>query len=690
MDSTAARLLEGLDPEQRQVVTHTGGPLVVLAGAGTGKTRAITHRIAYGAATGKMPAQHVLALTFTAKAAGEMRSRLRTLGFPNVQARTFHSAALRQLRYFWSDFAQGPFPQLLDGRPLGVVLRQLGIDVERETLRDVAAELEYAAVNLVGTDTYEAFANGRDLPSGIDVATMVQIMRGYAEFKTVNRLIDYQDVLLVLSGVLSQRPDIAAQVHSQYRHFVVDEFQDVSPIQYDLLGRWLGQRDSLCVVGDPAQTIYTFAGASDTYLLSLAGSGGSARHVSGNVRTLSLVRNYRSTPPIVSAANRVLSHTGSNRLVLKAQRSGGTEPIYTEYAEDAAEAAGVATRIAGQLSAGVPASEIAILFRTNGQSPAYEQALDARQISYLVRGGEQFFARQEIREAGALLRASASGRKVGPLNEVVAEILSAIGWQEVGPNHHGAVRQRWESLNALVGLARDMQATSELPVPLRAFVKELEERSEAQHAPTVEGVTLASVHAAKGLEWSHVHLVGMSEGLMPISYANTPAAVAEERRLFYVAVTRARDSLSVSWSRARQASAHSARKPSRFVEEMRGREPVAQHRSRHATRNPVRACACGTTLKTAVERSTGTCHNCAPAVDEKLVSALFGWRNRAAANLQVPPYLVMTSATLMSIAHLKPRTREALGTVSGIGPVKLGQFGDEVLDVVAGVIASAD
>lgn len=672
-----SELLDNLDPEQREVVTHEGGPLVVLAGAGTGKTRAITHRVAYGAHTGQLPAQHVLALTFTAKAAGEMRSRLRGLGVPQVQARTFHSAALRQLRYFWSEFARGPFPELMDGKfgPLRRILSELGIEPERETIRDVAAELEYAAVNLVGIDDYPQFAQSRELPPGIDTTAMVAIMRAYADHKTTNRLIDYQDVLLILSGVMASTPHIAAKIHQQYRHFVVDEFQDVSPIQYELLKNWLGERDSLCVVGDPAQTIYTFAGARDSYLMNLG-------NVLPQARTVSLVRNYRSTPPIVEVANKVLAHTGRNRMVLQPQRSGGVAPTFHEYPDDASEATGVAQRIAAQISSGVPASDIAILFRTNGQSPAFEHALDEHGIHYLVRGGEQFFARPEIRQAGALLRANMSQGKTGQLDTVVADLLTTLGWQEVGPRVHGAVRARWESLNALVNLAKQMQQDSDMPVPLSEFVAELEQRAEAQHAPSVQGVTLASVHAAKGLEWPHVYLVGMSEGLMPISYASTPLAVAEERRLFYVAVTRAQDTLTVSWSQARQASAQSTRKPSRFISEMRGHTPTQRERRQQARASSTRACDCGNALVSAQERRNRVCHECSQAVDENMVTTLKEWRTQTARELDVPAYMVLTTATLMSIAQARPQSLDELGQVSGIGPVKLGQFGDDILEAV--------
>ncbi|MYM19442.1 UvrD-helicase domain-containing protein [Brevibacterium sp. 5221] len=688
----AQALLAALDPEQRRVVEHPIGPLVVLAGAGTGKTRAMTHRIAYAAATGALEPQQVLALTFTAKAAGEMRARLRGLGVPGVQARTFHSAALRQLRFFWPAFAEGPFPELI-AQKAGAVARALaetGFEVERETVRDVAAEIEFAAVSMIGTEEYAGMAADRELPEGIDPAAMVRIMTAYGELKTRGRMLDFEDVLLVLTGVLATREDIAAQVHSQYRHFVVDEFQDVSPVQFDLLSRWLGRRSSLCVVGDPAQTIYTFAGATDSFLLGLPQRFEDAA-------TISLVRNYRSRAPIVDAANRVLAHTGRSPLVLQPTRTGGQPPALLEFPDDEAEAQGIAQRIAAQLTAGRRASDIAVLFRTNGQSRALEEALANAGIAYVLRGGERYFARREVKEAMAMLRAARSARAPQPLPDAVAEVLASLGWTAAGPARGGALRERWESLSALVELARRLQSDRELPVPLAEFVAELEDRREHQFAPPVDGVTLASVHAAKGLEWDSVHIVGLSEGLLPISYATTPAQIAEERRLFYVALTRARDELTLSWSLARQSGSRVQRRVSRFVGELRGKAQgaAAAQSARSGARRPGAAgarlreqqCArCARPLDGAAERRMGRCSHCAQAADARVLEALTAWREETAARLRVPAYMVFTTATLAAIAEVVPQTPADLERVPGMGPVKLGQFGAEVVAVVASAV----
>ncbi len=676
--SKAAQLLEALDTEQRAVAEHSGGPLVVLAGAGTGKTRAMTHRIAYGALTGQRDPKQTLALTFTAKAAGEMRSRLRSLGVAGAQARTFHAAALRQLRYFWPMFAEGPFPELMPNKAGSVarVMGNLGLTVERELVRDVAAEIEYAAVSLLGIDEYAQQAHSRELPGGLSASAIVDIMRGYSDLKTERRLLDFEDVLLTLSGVLGTRADLVATVHSQYRHFVVDEFQDVSPLQYDLLMRWLGDRDSLCVVGDPAQTIYTFAGATSNYLLS------TAQRFAGTT-TIELVRNYRSRASIVEAANKVLFHTGSGALQLQPVREGGQPPSASEYADDVSEAAAAAQRIQAQIAQGVRASDIAVLFRTNGQSRAVEEALEARGISYVLRGGERFFARREVKEAMVLLRSSAAARRTERLDTAVAEVLSSIGWQAQPPSATGALREKWESLNSLVQLASDMQRNSQLPITLPQFSAELEDRREHQFAPTVDGVTLASVHAAKGLEWSCVHLIGLTEGLMPISYAQTPRDIAEERRLFYVAVTRARDSLDLSWARMRQSGSRTQRRVSRFVAEMRGAQAVRREEAPRSTAVS-RACQqCGKALSEPADRRMGRCASCASPADSGLLSELSRWRAAKAEELRVPEYMVLTQATLSALAEAAPGNRDQLALIPGLGSVKLAQFGSELLDITA-------
>ncbi|MCT1551099.1 ATP-dependent DNA helicase UvrD2 [Brevibacterium casei] len=679
MNARAADLLAALDDEQREVATHFSSPVIVLAGAGTGKTRAMTHRIAYGIATEVFPPHHVLALTFTAKAAGEMRARLRSLGVPAVQARTFHSAALRQLRFFWDRFAGGDFPRIIENKAgvLGSVMQDLGIDVSRELARDVAAEIEYAAASLLGIEDYAMKAQARELPGDLGVEDMVRIAEAYSEAKTRGRLLDFEDVLLVLDGALAEYPAIAAEVREQYRHFVVDEFQDVSPLQFDLLTRWLGPRENLCVVGDPAQTIYSFAGADASLLESLPSSLSSST-------TIRLVRNYRSSQAIVSTANSLLRHTSRTALTLRTDNPEGRSPRMVEYPTDEAEAVGVVQAIAAEVRAGRRPRDIAVLFRTNGQSPAFEQALTAAGIPYVLRGGERFFARKEVKEGILMLRAARAAAGARPLPEIVAEVLASAGYTRTPPPA-GASRQKWESLKALVDLAETHQAASELPVPLDAFLADLADRAEHQFAPDIEGVTLASFHAAKGLEWDSVHLVGLSEGLLPISYAQTPRAIAEERRLFYVAVTRAGADLSLSWSLARHASKQKPRSPSRFLSELgRVEESTGGGRRPGTTVTTNRCRACGRVLVSQADRALGRCAGCPAEVDLELLDRLRRWRARVGLEQGLPPYLVLTDTSLSAIAEMRPGDLTALARIPGVGATKLELYGSSLLRLIAG------
>ncbi len=686
---TADAVLDALDPEQREVASALTGPLCVLAGAGTGKTRAITHRIAYGVLSGVFAPQRVLAVTFTARAAGEMRSRLRDLGVPGVQARTFHAAALRQLHYFWPQAIGGAAPEVLPQKA-GLVAEaasRLRLPTDRAAVRDLAAEVEWAKVSLLTPDTYAAAARraGRD-PAGQDPTAVARLLEGYEQAKEERGVIDFEDVLLVTAGVLQENPQIAQTVREQYRHFVVDEYQDVNPLQQRLLDLWLGGRDDLCVVGDAAQTIYSFTGASPQHLL------GFAQRYPG-ARVVKLVRDYRSTPQVVHLANGLLARAGglarSARLELVAQRPPGPEPQFTAYADDVAEAAGVATAAAKLIAGGVRASEISVLYRTNAQSEPLEQALAEAGVPYVLRGGERFFARREVRDAIVLLRGAArAGDQSMPLGEATREALSAAGWSTEPPSGTGAVRERWESLQALAALADDLDVARP-GATLSDLVAELDERAAAQHAPTVEGVTLASLHAAKGLEWDAVFLIGLTEGLLPISFAEGLTAVEEERRLLYVGVTRAREHLNLSWARSRTPGGRAGRKPSRFLDGLRPVDPeLDETRYGTAGSSPKRgkgkpmptACrSCGRALMTGAERKVGRCSDCPPTYDETTFEALRAWRLETSSTAKVPAYVVFTDATLTAIAETRPESLEELAGIAGVGAMKLERYGEQVL-----------
>jgi DNA helicase-2/ATP-dependent DNA helicase PcrA len=612
-------VLAALDPEQREVALATRGPVCVLAGAGTGKTRAVAHRIAYAVWTGVVDPGHVLAVTFTSRAAGELRGRLRQLGaadigMERVQARTFHAAALRQLNHFWPRTVGGRPPALLAWNIslLSEAARRLKLKAGVPELRDVASEIEWSKVTQVRPDDYPAAAAkaGRMAPLGPE-----QTARMYASYEELRRerhLVDFESVLELTAAIIAEHRPAAAAVRDRYRYFVVDEYQDVNPLQKLLLESWAGEGDDICVVGDPRQTIYSFTGATPAYL-----TGFTAEFPAATV--VRLVRNYRSTPQVVALANQL---TGAGRArplaaqlragqvragrplpaalggpPLVAQQPAGETPEFTEYGDEQAEAESVAARAAALVSEGVPPRQIAVLVRTNAQTPLFEQALAEAGVPCQVRGAERFFDRAEVRQAVGLLRAAVKSARSAPeppdepvgltgptaaASAEVRDILAGLGLTRAAPPGRGAARDRWESLEALAQLAQDFFA-ADPQASLTGFVAELSHRATIEHAPAMEGVTLASLHAAKGLEWDVVFLPGLSDGNLPIVHAQTDEAVEEERRLLYVGVTRARQRVYLSWSLARSAGGRRSKKPSRFLDELR---PVRRAGRRDASGQP--------------------------------------------------------------------------------------------------------
>lgn len=550
------RALEGLDDRQREAASLLRGPVCVLAGAGTGKTRVITHRIAHGVDTGAYSPGRVMAVTFTTKAAGEMRGRLRALGVEGVAARTFHATALAQLNFFWPQLAGDVAPAIIDKKVsvLGQAADGLGLRIDAPTLRDVAGRIEARKVRMRSIER-DAADHPTGLP-GLDANALADLQRAYEKVKDERRQLDFEDVLLACAGMLESEPRVAAAVHEQYRHLTVDEYQDVSPVQARLLELWLGDRRDLCVVGDAGQTIYSFAGADPHYLLDFADRYDDARVVR-------LERNYRSDAAVLGVAN-ALMRGRPGALVLSAAQgsaSPGPLPTVTAYPDDTAEAEGVAAAVAAQLAAGTDPHDIAVLYRANAQSAPVLAALAARGIAATVLGGKRFFDLPEVRQAVMALR----GASVAPLETTfvaaVRDVLRSLGLTDDPPPAGGALRDAWEARAAVLRLAEEAPAGTSL----RAFTDELLARAKSQHEPTRRTVTLATLHAAKGLEWPHVHLMGMSEGLLPISYATSFEEIDEERRLAYVGVTRAGRTLSLSWS---QASGHRPRQMSRFLQEI--------------------------------------------------------------------------------------------------------------------------
>lgn len=546
----AEEILAALDADQRAVALATRGPVCVIAGAGTGKTRAITHRIAYAASIGTMDPQKVLALTFTSRAAGEMRTRLRSLGVPTVAARTIHAAALKQLVYFWPTVFGGRVPELMTAKAgfIGEAINRAGLASElratsRELMRDIASEIEWAKVSQVAPEDFVNEISKRSQKPRVSAEKLAQVYTAYESVKKQELAIDFEDVLLLTAAMLEEERTVRERVQDQYRYFTIDEYQDISPVQQRLINAWLGSRQDICVVGDPAQTIYSFAGATPVFLNSFT-----QRFPDAEVIRLST--GYRSTPEITFAANALLRH-GAMGQELIALNDHGTKPSVDGYANEDAEVVGVLAQITDLLNSGTQAQEIAILARTNNQLKGVERAMNKAGLPYQVRSTERFFDRQDVRDFLKEVRRAS----VLPSEGVawIDELRTLAQPHLTGESIDG--------IAALLHLARELDADNNFsPKTLRGYLREIEDRVQQNNPPTMPVITLATLHAAKGLEWERVFLIGASEGILPLETGVTgqsDAVIDEERRLFYVGMTRAKVDLHISHRQ----------NPSRFLRE---------------------------------------------------------------------------------------------------------------------------
>ena len=539
-DLRAEEILAALDDDQREVALATRGPVCVIAGAGTGKTRAITHRIAYAAAIGTMDPSKVLALTFTARAAGEMRTRLRSLGVPTVAARTVHSAALKQLIYFWPTVFGGRTPDLMNSKTpfLTEAVNRADLTGEiritsRDTMRDIATEIEWAKVSQVAPIDYLDQVNARSMKPRVKAEHIAAIYVAYESLKKQELAIDFEDVLLLTSAMLEEERSVRERVQDQYRYFTVDEYQDISPIQQRLINAWLGSRKDICVVGDPAQTIYSFAGATPVFLNTFT-----QRFPEAEVIRLST--GYRSTPEITFAANALLRNSSMGQ-ELTASNDHGLHPSVDGYKDESAEIAGILSQITALLSEGTAPQEIAILARTNSQLKGVERAMNSKGLPYQVSSTERFFERQDVRDFLKQVRQASvlpteGATWIDELRTIAQPYLTG---------------ESIDGIAALLHLGRELDSDDGFtPKTLRGFLREVEDRVTQNNPPTMPVVTLATLHAAKGLEWERVFLMGASEGILPLETGSTgtsDAVVAEERRLFYVGMTRAKVDLHISY-----------------------------------------------------------------------------------------------------------------------------------------------
>jgi DNA helicase-2/ATP-dependent DNA helicase PcrA len=558
------QILNGLDPDQLAVVTAIRGPVCVIAGAGTGKTRVITNRIAYAINAGVTDPTKVLALTFTARAAGEMRARLRTLGVPNVAARTFHSAALKQLLYFWPYSFGGQFPKLLTTKSSfisqAIERAEIAIPAQAASLRELASEIEWAKVLEISPDTYQeaAIAASRSvrLPnskSGSENLEMVaKVYEAYESLKKQERALDFEDILLLTVGMLEEDRGVRERVRDQYRFFTVDEYQDVSPLQQRLLNLWLGNREEICVVGDAAQTIYSFAGATSNFLLTF-------KTRFPNAQTFRLSRGYRSTPEIINTANQILRSANLNSdhgNELSSANSHGDKPLINGFNTSGDEIAFVVSAVVENISTGVDSSDIAILARTNAQLDQIKSALNNAKVASQIRSGERFFDRVDVRDAMRVIRsASVLPPEGGDWYEDLVSVLRPFGDADYVNGFLRLAREMKEGSIELDSADLESSSNTKTKTSMRTFLRELEDRAEQNNPPTLPGVTLSTLHSAKGLEWNHLYLIGVSDGLLPMSNSND---LNEERRLFYVGVTRAKQNIQITY----------AGKPSEFLSQL--------------------------------------------------------------------------------------------------------------------------
>jgi len=661
-------ILQGLDPDQAAIAQAIGGPVVVIAGAGTGKTRALTHRIAYAVATKQVQATNVLALTFTTKAAGEMRSRLAQLGVQGVQARTFHSAALRQARFFWPRVTDSALPPVTE-KTLPMVAeaaRRVGVLQDTARLRDLASEIGWAKVCNVRADDYAALAAeaGRSV-SGVSPEQVGNVLTTYEQVKHRAGVIDMDDILLVTLGLLTEHPNVAEQVRATYRHLLVDEYQDVSPIQHTLLKAWLGGGDDLLVVGDPAQSIHAFAGANVRFLLGFGSEFPRSRR-------FELTRNYRSSGAVVAYANALATRSQGRvkAVTLRTNSELGPRVTQVRCADAQTEIESLVDWLKQRHDAGLAWEDIAVLYRINAQSVAVEAALAQVGVPYTVRGAERFYDRPEVKTALAAWRGLAASRPNDSGQANLRDALTGLGWTPQPPEGQGRQRERWESWQALAQMIDNMppdQTTAQI-------MREVEKLVDEQHAPSGPGVVLATLHASKGLEFAAVAIIGAQEGLVPFALANTDEQLAEENRLLYVGATRARRWLRVSWDASR-------RRPSRFLE-IQG-APEAKRQSEQKPKRQLRTCrVCGKPMLVGTDIKLGRHIGCPSSYDEALLDSLKAWRLQRSRADEVPAFVVFSDATLIAIAEATPSTPQALLDISGVGPSKLERYSKEVLAIV--------
>jgi DNA helicase-2/ATP-dependent DNA helicase PcrA len=663
----AVDLLADLNEAQREAAAITTGPLAVMAGAGTGKTRVISHRTAYAVATGAVPADRVLLVTFTDKAATEMQERLRTLGLEDVTARTFHAQALSQLRHFWpSRHAGEPMPEVLDSKipVVGRLARELPGGYRFTPAKDLADEIEWAKSRRISPQRYAADAGDRTPP--IPVELFGRVYAGYEAAKARAGRIDFDDMLILTVELLETDEEARSLVRARKSWFSVDEYQDTSPLQQRVLELWLGDREDICVVGDEDQTIYSFTGATPEFL-----AGFSTRYPAA--RVVELTENYRSSPQVLELANRLIDRTGRSKR-LSATRPPGPPPTMRRFPDGDQELDQLATWAGDLIRHGTSPGEIAVLVRTNAQLEPVEEALARAGVGYRVRG-TRFFARRDVKAAiTSVRRLDPALRGAELLDAARRRWMDELGWEPGVEPVGEEARDRAAALETLATMLAEL-VSSAPDADVAAALAELERRADRERTGASGGVNLLTYHRAKGLEWDAVALPMLEEGSLPIRHAlDDEAALAEERRLLYVGLTRARIHLALSWAEHRRGAGGKEvrRKESSFVRDLRG--PARQRSERGIAGRGRIVEHAGPPPRPRGRQSD--------AHDDPLMAALRAWRLERSRADGVPAYVIAHDETLEAISEARPMSLPGLRRVKGMGPSRIDRYGDEIIDVV--------